>query len=160
MQGVVAPKPEKHDSAVVMHSNGSGYVVRTVYENDWMPQPYTGATIIKRFSSEKLAQKHADRLNATRSNPPRKPSSSYVNPLKVVKPEDARLSAWIGPYFPIHASIAEELVEAGLIPPEPGNANDGALGAGWVRANVGGDAIRGSHCLHDTSHARCRYGWQ
>ena len=52
----------ENDYVVVMHSNGSGYVVRTRYAG-YIPAPYQSAKVEKAFKSEAMAQKYADKLN-------------------------------------------------------------------------------------------------
>lgn len=60
--------------AVVMHSGGSGYVVRTAYlQTDgswWIPNPYSQATPVKLYKRECDAEKLADKLNAEIRNRP------------------------------------------------------------------------------------------
>lgn len=53
----------KKTYVVVMHSEGSGYVVRTAYDG-WLPKPYTDALRLKEYTTERYAQKCADRFNA------------------------------------------------------------------------------------------------
>jgi hypothetical protein len=54
---------------VFVHSSGAngGYVVRSGYKRDdgsvrW-PEPYNSKSPVKTYSNQKVAQKHADRLN-------------------------------------------------------------------------------------------------
>lgn len=70
------PDGEYTRYAVVMHSSGTGYVVRTAYfkvgrPGYWFPQPYTGATAYnnKFYVHESGAQRLADKLNLRQQNP-------------------------------------------------------------------------------------------
>jgi hypothetical protein len=59
--------------AVVKHSAGVGYVVRTAYRNPhiegwWIPSPYSKSTPVRVYFRESAAKKLADKLNSEASN--------------------------------------------------------------------------------------------
>jgi hypothetical protein len=53
----------KKTYAIVRHSSGQGFVVRTVYDG-WLPAPYSNTQREAEYMYEKMAQKVADRFNA------------------------------------------------------------------------------------------------
>lgn len=53
----------KKTYAVVRHSSGQGFVVRTVFDG-WIPAPYSKAQREAEVMYEKMAQRIADRFNA------------------------------------------------------------------------------------------------
>lgn len=61
--------------AIVEHSGGSGYVVRTAYELPdgtwWIPTPYVSANILKQYRRQADAERYAEKLNRICISPKR-----------------------------------------------------------------------------------------